>query len=79
VSTMPTPPGVALPSTIENYRPNGIGDEPSLEEMLIVCLEWLANVRLQDRERYLDAMPNNVPGIDVMERRRLEIRQEQEG
>lgn len=46
----------------------------SVEQMLEVCLEWLLNVNLQDRERYLAAMPNNVPGAAAMSERLASIR-----
>lgn len=53
-------------------------DQMDTDDLLTIALAWLANVQRQDRERYLDAMPNNVPGLGAMIERRDQIRRAQE-
>lgn len=49
------------------------GEDLSAIDIARIALEWLSNVNIQDRARYLDAMPNNVPGVQVLSARLRQI------
>lgn len=42
-------------------------------QILTILIEWLGNVRAQNPDAYLSAMPNNVPGLDALQERREAI------